>query len=155
MEWVRNRRLHRLVVLWERPIEHRGREQPADSFAVHDEWSPRLRAARLHRRRVVRHVPRPLLLLRVPDDAGARWIPGLTVEVGGGPVVHHPPVERPAPSPAWVEAHARRVVLCRILDPGPPLGQIPGLWVGTRVDPVAGRGGAVVLQLAESIEALP
>src|SRR4029079_14785140 len=110
--------------------------------------------ARLARGEVVGVVTDPLLLRGVPLDAGACRIPRLAVEVRGGPVVHDASVERPAPGPAGVEAHAGGIVLSRILDPVSPLRQIAGLRVGPGVDPVAGGRRPIVLQLAEGVEAL-
>ena len=100
--------------------------------------------------------PGPLLLRLVPRDAGPARIPGLPLEVRRRAVVHDAPVERPAPRPAVVVAHARRVVLRRVLDP------VRAAWTGSRprriaarVDPVPGGGRAVVLQLGERVEPLP
>src|SRR5882672_11998183 len=106
MQRVLHGRLDRLVMLGERSVEHRAREEPPDPLAVHDERPPPLRIFWIHRRRIVRHVALPLLVRRVPLDTRARRIPRFAVDVGGGAVVHDPAVERPAPSPSVIEAHA-------------------------------------------------
>src|SRR5438445_7464712 len=102
-------------MLRERPVEHRAREGPSDALAVHDERPPPLRIFRIHRGRIVWHVPLPFLLRRNPLDTRTRRVPRLAVEVRGGAVVHDAAVERPAPCPTVVVAHAGGLVLLRIL----------------------------------------
>src|SRR5947209_13923977 len=116
MQRVLDRRLDWLVVFGEGPVEHRAGEEPSDALAVHDERSPGLRVARLHRGRVVGHVALPLLVRRVPFDPRTRRVPPLAMEIRGGAAVQDPAIERPAPRPAVIEAHAGRTVVLRTLD---------------------------------------
>ena len=152
MERVLHRRLDRLVVLRERSIDHAVAEQAADAFAVHDERQPGLRIVRVHRRRVVRDVADPLAA--VPGDARSRRIPRLAVEVGRRTVVHHTPIERPAPRPVRIEAHARRIVRLRVADAGAALHQVARVRVAACVDPVSRRRRAVVLEVGKGRQAL-
>ena len=80
MQRVLHRRLDRLVVLRKRSVDHAVAEQPAHAFAVHDERQPGVGIVRVHSRRVVRHVARPLGA--VPGDAGTCRVPRLSVQVG-------------------------------------------------------------------------
>ena len=153
MERVIDRRLDGLVVLRERTIAHRVREEPTDAFAVHDERQPRRGILRVHRRRVVGHVALPARA--VPLDAGALRVPWLAVEVGRRAVVHDAAVERPAPGPLRIEAHARRVVLLRVGDAVPPLAEVPILGVAAGVDPVPGGRRAIGLEVREGRHLLP
>src|SRR2546421_7022860 len=114
MQRVGDRRLVRLVVLREWSIEHRTREDPTDSLAVHDERKPGRWVLRIHRRRVVGDIAGPGR--PVPLDAGALGVPRLPIEVRGRAVVEDATVEWPAPGPVGVEAHTRRVVLLRVRD---------------------------------------
>src|SRR5439155_21889195 len=91
----------------------------------------------------------------VPLDAGTLRVPWLAVEVGRRAVVHDAAVERPAPGPLRIEAHARRVVLLRVGDAVPPLAEVPILGVAAGVDPVPGGRRAIGLEVREGRHLLP
>ena len=94
VERVGHRRLHRLVVLGEWTIDHRGREQPTGALSGHDEWQPggRVLGVRLHGRRIIRHIAHPFRLGCIPLDRRAGRIPRIPGQIGGCSVVHHAPV---------------------------------------------------------------
>ena len=150
MQRVLDQRLHRLVVLGEWAVDHRRGEEAADALAIHDEREPGLGVFRVHRRRIVGHVTDPLLLGGIPFDAGPSCVPGTPVQVRRCPVVEDPPVQRPGPGPGWIEPHARRVILCRVLDAVAALHQVACIRIAAGVDPVAGGRAAVALEEGEA-----
>ena len=147
MKRVLDGRFDRLVVLREWPVDHAVAEQAADSLAVHDEGQPGLRIVRIHHLGIVRHIANPLAA--VPGDSRPRRVPRLAVEIGRGPVVHDPPVERPAPGPLREEAHAGWVVGLQVLDSVSALHEVAILGVAAGVDPIAAGRRAVVFEHRE------
>ena len=134
-------------MLGERAVDHAVAEEPADPLAVHDERQPRLGVVRVHGRRVVGHVAHPFR--PVPRDPRALRIPRLAVEIRRGAVVHHSAVERPAPRPVGIEAHACGVIGGGVLYATSALHQVACVRVAPGIDPVPCGGRAVVLEVCE------
>ena len=96
-------------------------------------------------------VPGPLSCLagiRVPPDVGLALAPRLAVRVGGGPVVEHPPVGWPGPSPLRRDPG--------LLGPGlAPGSLVDAVLVDAGVDPASTERRTVRLHLAERGQRAP
>src|SRR5207244_10706955 len=123
VELVVGRRRDWLVVGRQRAVHEASRHvEPAEAVRPHDERSgagKRIHACRsgfglvggTFRRDVVRHVVTgPFFLLRIPPHPLFTLAPWFSFGIGGGTVVHNPPVRRPRPTPLQLSAgFARRV----------------------------------------------
>src|SRR5207302_48177 len=107
---------------------------------------PRRPVVRRFRGREIRHVlPGPATLLGVPPDVLLALRPGPPRRVGRGPAVEQPPVRRPGPPPLGCHP--------ALLGGGlAPRHLVHLVRVGAAVDPAAGAGRAVVLELREAAE---
>ena len=141
---VGDRAFERLVMRREWPVAHHANEEARDAFRVHDE---RADLARLGRRRDVRDVvARPFRA--VPFDQLAGRIPGLSVEVAGGPVVEDAAVGRPRERPFRISAGFVRIG--RV-----PAGHVVAVLVeAAGIDPAAASGRTVVPQRGEARQQL-
>src|SRR4029077_9242415 len=123
------------------------REEAPDAVRVHDERSQVLVGTGV-RLEVGDVVAGPLPGGLVPPHLPPVGIPGLAGRIARGAVVEHAAVGRPRPGPAGIDAEAGRGLR-------PPARELrAGFGPGPAVDPVAARGGAVVLEPGETGELL-
>ena len=147
---------HRLVMLGEGPVRAAHAEDPCVAFGLHDERVlrvlPPASIGVLQRvPSAVRHVADPSLGDVLPTrckplegDHGMLLVPWLALGVNGRAVIDDAPVDRPAPCPLRIKPDVTRI------ETHAPGGHVARLGVGGAVQPVAGGGTPIGLELAET-----